>query len=80
GKASAAIRRHLRHTERAEQIALGRTLYDDIVRRLPATLAPGALDHAVQRLKLPDEPALMMAIARRHVSDVQVMEALMPGS
>ena len=39
GKALAAIRRHLRQTERAELIALGRKLYDDIVRRLPAPLA-----------------------------------------
>ena len=31
GKARAAIRRHLRHKERDETIALGRKLYDEIV-------------------------------------------------
>ncbi len=80
GKALAAIRRHLRQTERAEQVALGRKLYDDIVARLPAQLGTDALGHALKRLKLPDEGALMVAIARRSLSDAQVMEALMPGS
>jgi (p)ppGpp synthase/HD superfamily hydrolase len=31
-------------------------------------------------LKLPDEGALMEAIARRRITDAEVMEALMPGS
>ncbi|MFS0773133.1 RelA/SpoT family protein [Sphingomonas sp. 1P08PE] len=80
GKALAAIRRHLRQTERAEQIELGRKLYEDLIRRLPAQLGADALGHALKRLKLPDEAALMVAIARRTLSDVAVMEALMPGS
>ncbi len=80
GKALAAIRRHLRHKERVEQETLGRKLYDDIVSRLPAQIAADALDHALKRLKLPDESALMVAIARRTLSDTAVMEALMPGS
>ncbi|WP_374942585.1 RelA/SpoT family protein [Sphingomonas sp.] len=80
GKALAAIRRHLRHTERDEQLKLGRKLYDDIVHRLPAQIGAEALDHALKRLKLADEPALLIAIARRTLSDAQVMEALMPGA
>jgi RelA/SpoT family (p)ppGpp synthetase len=80
GKAQAAIRRHLRAAERAEQIALGRKLYDDLVARLPAQLGADALGHALKRLKLPDEGALMVAMARRTVADAAVMEALMPGS
>ena len=80
GKALAAIRRHLRHAERAEQVTLGAKLYDDIARRLPAQIGPDALTHALQRLKMPDEAHLMIAIARRTVSDAAVMEALMPGS
>ncbi|MEE2915796.1 MAG: TGS domain-containing protein, partial [Pseudomonadota bacterium] len=79
-KALAAIRRHLRNEERDQSVALGRKLYDDIVQRLPATLAANALDEALKRLKLPDEAALMQAIARRTLGDAQVMEALMPGS
>ena len=80
GKALASIRRHLRNTERDEQLKLGRKLYDDIVHRLPAQIGPDALGHALKRLKLADEAALMIAIARRILSDAQVMEALMPGS
>ncbi len=80
GKALAGIRRHLRHTERDEQLKLGRKLYEDIVHRLPAQLGQDALQHALRRLKLADEAALMVAIARRTLSDAQVMEALMPGS
>ena len=80
GKALAAIRRHLRHKERDEQLTLGRKLLDDIVRRLPAPLAADAVEHGLKRLKLPDEAALLIAIARRTLSDGAVMEALMPGS
>ena len=80
GKALAAIRRHLRHAERDEGVKLGRKIYDDIVRRLPAPIGTDALPQALKRLKLPDEAALMHAIARRTLSDAAVMEALMPGS
>ena len=80
GKALAAIRRHLRHKERDEQVALGRQLYDDIVTRLPAQIGADAMAHALKRLKLADEAALMVAIARRTLPDAAVMEALMPGS
>ena len=80
GKALAAIRRHLRQKERDESVRLGRKLYDDIVTRLPAPLAHDALPHALQRLKLVDEAALMIAVARRTLADAAVMEALMPGS
>lgn len=80
GKALASIRRHLRNTEREEQVKLGRKLYDDIVQRLPAPLAADAVGLALKRLKLSDEAALMIAIARRTLSDAAVMNALMPGS
>ena len=80
GKALAAIRRHLRHKERDEQLTLGRKLLDDLIARLPAPLAADALEHALRRLKLSDEPALLTAVARRTLSDAAVMEALMPGS
>ena len=80
GKALAAIRRHLRHTERVEQETLGRKLYEDILTRLPAPIGGEAIPQALKRLKLSDESALMVAIARRTLSDRAVMEALMPGS
>ena len=80
GKARSAIRRYVRNKERGENVALGRKIYDEIVSRLPAQLANGALAAALKRLKLTDEGALMEAIARRTLTDAQVMEALMPGS
>ncbi|MBO9622233.1 MAG: bifunctional (p)ppGpp synthetase/guanosine-3',5'-bis(diphosphate) 3'-pyrophosphohydrolase [Sphingomonas sp.] len=80
GKARAAIRRHIRHKERDETVRLGRKLYEDILRRLPTPAAESALEDALKRLKLADEDALMEAIARRQLTDVQVMEAVMPGS
>jgi len=80
GKARAAIRRHLRHKEREENQALGHKIYDEIVQRLPAPIAGDAIRAALKRLKLPDEAALMEAIARRRIPDAAVMEALMPGS
>ena len=50
GKALAAIRRHLRHKERDEQVKLGRKLLDDIIHRLPAPIAADAVGAACKRL------------------------------
>ncbi len=80
GKARAAIRRFVRHKERDEMGALGRKIFDEIVGRLPTKLGKDALSQALKRLKLTDEATLMQAVARRTVTDAQVMEALMPGS
>ncbi len=80
GKARAAVRRFVRQKEREEQIALGRKLYENIVSRLPAALSEGALAAALQRLKLADENSLLTALGKQSISDVAVMEALMPGS
>ena len=80
GKARAAIRRHLRHVDRVETQALGRKIYDNIVHRLPVALGENALAVALTRLGLPDEAALLEAVARRRITDAEVMEALMPGS
>jgi len=80
GKALAAIRRHLRHVERDQTLALGRKIYDEILNRLPAPIGGDALAQALKRLKLSDEAALMQAIARRTLPDAAVMDALMPGS
>lgn len=80
GKARAAIRRFVRQKEREETIALGRKFYDEIVKRIPAALGPEAQKEGLKRLKLPDEEALMEAIARKLIDDATVMDALMPGS
>ena len=80
GKARAGVRRFVRHKEREETVELGRKIYDEIVARLPAELDKDALKRALKKLKIEDEDELMIAIARKRVSDEALMEALMPGS
>ena len=80
GKARSGIRRFVRHKERDETVELGRKIYDDIVARLPAELGDEALPRALKKLKIESHDELMIAIARKRISDEAVMEALMPGS
>jgi RelA/SpoT family (p)ppGpp synthetase len=80
GKARAKIRRFVKSKEREETVALGRKIFDEIVQRLPAPLGWEAIAEALRRLHFHDDGALMEAIALKRVDDVQVMEALMPGS
>jgi len=80
GKARAAIRRFIRQKQRAETIALGEKLYEEIVERLPVKIGEKAEKAAIKRLKLEDRAALMIAIATNRVSDAAVMNALVPGS
>ena len=79
GKARAAIRRHVRSKEREESITLGAALFDDIVRRLPITVGEKAIKAALERLELATLADLHYDIARRHLRDTEVMEALVPG-
>jgi GTP diphosphokinase / guanosine-3',5'-bis(diphosphate) 3'-diphosphatase len=80
GKARSGVRRFVRHKERDETVELGRKIYDEIVERLPAVLDKDALKQALKRLAIESQDELMIAIARKRISDEQVMEALMPGS
>jgi guanosine-3',5'-bis(diphosphate) 3'-pyrophosphohydrolase len=84
GKARAAIRRFIRQKQRGEEIKLGEKLYEEIVSRfspeLASELGDKALKAALQRLKLEDRAALMIAIATHRLRDWEVMEALIPGS
>jgi guanosine-3',5'-bis(diphosphate) 3'-pyrophosphohydrolase len=80
GKARAKIRRFVKSKEREETVSLGRKIFDEIVQRLPSPLGWEAIAEALKRLNLHDDGALMEAIALKRVSDVAVMEALMPGS
>ena len=80
GKARANIRRWVKSKEREETIALGRKIFDEIQQRLPGPLGWEAIAEALKRLHLPDDSALMEAIATKRIDDVQVMEALLPGS
>ena len=79
-KARAAVRRHQRQRERAALLKTGEALFDDIVRRLKITLSATAISSALGRLKLPDQSALFLALAKQTLAEAQVMEALVPGS
>lgn len=79
GKARAAIRRHVRHRERDELVAIGRKLYDEIAARMPGKLGKKALTAAVERLKLESEEELMHRIGAGKINDRALMEALVPG-
>ena len=80
GKARSGVRRFVRHKERDETIELGRKIYEEILGRLPKPVKPKALKAAMKALKIEDEDALMVAIARKRVGDEALMEALVPGS
>jgi (p)ppGpp synthase/HD superfamily hydrolase len=80
GKARAGVRRFVRHKERDETVELGRKIYDEIVARLPAELDTQAQKRALKKLRIENEDELMIAIARKRVTDEVLMEALMPGS
>jgi GTP diphosphokinase / guanosine-3',5'-bis(diphosphate) 3'-diphosphatase len=80
GKARAKIRRWVKSKEREETVALGRKIFDEIVARLPVKIGWEAIAEALRRLHLPNDEALMEAIALKRVDDVAVMEGLMPGS
>jgi GTP diphosphokinase / guanosine-3',5'-bis(diphosphate) 3'-diphosphatase len=79
GKARAAIRRHVRHRERDELVAIGRKLYEEIAGRMPGKIGKKALDAAVKRLKLEDDEELMHRIGAGKITDRALMEALVPG-
>jgi guanosine-3',5'-bis(diphosphate) 3'-pyrophosphohydrolase len=79
GKARAAIRRHVRHRERDELVAIGRKLYEDIAARMPGKIGKKALDAAVKRLKIEDDEELMHRIGAGKITDHALMEALVPG-
>ncbi|MBL0922947.1 MAG: bifunctional (p)ppGpp synthetase/guanosine-3',5'-bis(diphosphate) 3'-pyrophosphohydrolase [Sphingomonadaceae bacterium] len=79
GKARAAIRRHVRHRERDELVAIGRKLYEEVVERMPGKIGKKALAAAVERLKLESEEELMHRIGAGKLTDRALMEALVPG-
>lgn len=80
GKARSAIRRHIRHKERDELMAMGLKLYDEIAARVTTPLSEAAVDEALKRLKIPDRESLFVALARQSVTDEALLDALLPGA
>ncbi|MEY2884098.1 MAG: hypothetical protein RL490_1822, partial [Pseudomonadota bacterium] len=79
-KARAAVRRHVRHKSLQEAQTMGRKLLESLVMQLKVTLDDELLGPALGRLKLADDAALELAMARNQLTDAQVSEALVPGS
>ena len=79
-KARAAIRRHVRNKALAEHQAMGRKLLDSLISRLKIRADADSMANALAALKLPDQQALELAMARGTLSDTAVAEALAPGS
>ena len=79
GKARAAIRRHVRHRERGELIAIGRKLFDEIVQRTPAKIGKKAVAAALKKLGLETEDDLMHSVGAGRITDRALMAALVPG-
>ncbi|MFN7176596.1 MAG: RelA/SpoT family protein, partial [Thermaurantiacus sp.] len=78
-KARAAVRRHLRQRERAAQLKTGEALFHDMVRHLKLDIGAVDVARALKALKLPDQPALFVALARQTITEAQLAEALAPG-
>jgi RelA/SpoT family (p)ppGpp synthetase len=79
-KARSAVRRHLRQRERAAQLKTGEALFHDAVKRLKAEVGTEDVARALKQLKLPDQAALFVALARQTISEAQLGEALAPGA
>ena len=79
GKARAAIRRHVRHQERGELIAIGEKLYEEIAARLPTKIGKKAQAAALERLGFDDADDLMHAVGAGKIGDRVLMKALAPG-
>jgi GTP diphosphokinase / guanosine-3',5'-bis(diphosphate) 3'-diphosphatase len=80
GKARAAIRRFVRQKEREDYVRVGQQLLDGLTAKLKVPLSVGAIKEALVRLRLPDDEALYVALAKHTVTDEAVMEAILPGS
>ena len=78
-KARAAIRRFVRQRERTEWAQIGAKLFDAVVDQLGIPVTAAMVKAALVRLKLADQSALHVALARRTISDAALAEALMPG-
>jgi GTP diphosphokinase / guanosine-3',5'-bis(diphosphate) 3'-diphosphatase len=80
GKARAAIRRHLRQSEREEFIRLGKASIAQAFARAERSVGEVTLRAAVERhAKTTNEDELYEAVGRGRVTPAEVLEAVFPG-
>jgi GTP pyrophosphokinase/guanosine-3',5'-bis(diphosphate) 3'-pyrophosphohydrolase len=79
GKARAAIRRHLRLTEKEETARLGRTSIDLTFARVGKSREGVSLRPAFDRFAMATEDELFEAVGRGRITPNQILDALFPG-
>jgi guanosine-3',5'-bis(diphosphate) 3'-pyrophosphohydrolase len=79
GRARAAIRRHMRLTEKEEYLRLGRASLDQTFERAGKPRADVSLRSAVDRFGLASEDELFEAVGRGRIAPGQVLDVAFPG-
>ncbi|MCC7266223.1 MAG: bifunctional (p)ppGpp synthetase/guanosine-3',5'-bis(diphosphate) 3'-pyrophosphohydrolase [Caulobacteraceae bacterium] len=79
GKAKAAIRRHIRQTEKEEFIRLGTATFDQMFERAGKHRRDVSLRPALDRAGVASEPELFEAMGRGRISPADVLDAIFPG-
>jgi GTP pyrophosphokinase/guanosine-3',5'-bis(diphosphate) 3'-pyrophosphohydrolase len=79
GRARAAIRRHLRQTEREELVRAGRASIDEMFARAGKSRSEVSLRSALDRFAKANEEELFVAVGRGRVPAEQVLETVFPG-
>jgi GTP pyrophosphokinase/guanosine-3',5'-bis(diphosphate) 3'-pyrophosphohydrolase len=79
GKAKAAVRRHIRQTEKEEFIRLGTATFDQMFERAGKHRRDVSLRPALDRAGVTTEPELFEAMGRGRISPADVLDAIFPG-
>ncbi|HYE42202.1 MAG TPA: RelA/SpoT AH/RIS domain-containing protein, partial [Caulobacteraceae bacterium] len=79
GRARAAIRRHIRQTEKGEFQKLGKVSIDQVFAKAGKSLADISLRPAMERFSAASEEELFTAVGRGRIAAAQVLDAVFPG-
>ncbi|MGF1544469.1 MAG: RelA/SpoT family protein, partial [Parvularculaceae bacterium] len=80
GRARSAIRRRIKKMKRAQHVALGRAMADDVFADASLSLSPKALSAALGRLGEDDEEDVYARIGRGDLAVADLIEAVYPGA
>jgi len=79
GKARSAIRRFIRHQQKTEYIALGRTILERAFRKEKREFSDKAFEQAAQKLQYANVDELLVDVGAGLVSERRVLELVFPG-